>query len=124
MDKITELKELDLALQQVISRIEALKFHINNTTQDIALMIALEKNVRYNIQFMKEKYIIPIASEYKKLKDDLRSVNARLAFLRVDNNNNLINLEKAENIASDLRRKMKDMLENQNAKVITVKFGK
>lgn len=80
-DDLTKLertvKETDARLKTLLSNLQALDFEIKK-------IVVLERTLVENVKILKTKQVIAIAQEFKKAKEELRSVKVRLVALRND----------------------------------------
>jgi hypothetical protein len=95
--------------------------------REIALLVSIEANFEENIRVLKRKRVIVMASEFKKSKLGLDTARVRMAFLRMDRENN----RKIEEIAQAAYDKAKldyekayDLLHNPPNNLIVVDFGR
>lgn len=124
MNKQQELEHADRSLKEILSQVESLKFHLRQLEDNIALLNGIKVSFNQNLSILKSDKIIPSMSEYQKIKNDLNAANNRLYVMRIDQNNHLVALERAEKMLLEYREKYVTLLNNQDAKVLRGDFGK
>lgn len=123
MNRRQDLEKLESEINDVSARIESVKHHIRKIEADIALLKNLEHQFRQNLSILKSDGTIAVASEYRKSKDDLAVVLNRTYALQIDFNNHTVALERMEKYLLDAREKYAILFKNQDATIITGKFG-
>lgn len=123
MNRRQDLEKLESEINEVSTRIEAVKNHIRKLESEIALLKNLEHQFRQNISILKSDGTIAVASEYKKSKTDLAVVLNRTYALQIDVNNHTVALERMQEYLLDAKEKYATLFKNQDATIITGKFG-
>ena len=123
MGKLADLETLDRTIKDGEIRLRTVKTNIDSLSKEIATLDELEIQLRLNIQCLKEKKIIAIATEYKKAKEDLAKTKAR----RIGLSNDRENFRKAMNDVELVMKKAKEELDELNKEgnnVLHVEFGR
>lgn len=124
MAKLPSLDKIEAEIKETSDKIESLVSHIHGLEENLALLKNLEKQFEQNISVLKDNMIISVASEYKKVRMDLKTVSGRIGVTFTDLKNSRVFMERAETLLVDLKVKRGIILENQNAKVLIGYFGK
>ena len=111
-------------LQEAILRRDSLKIHIQRLEQDIFHMTMLTRNIEQNIAILKDANIVPVASEYKKAKIELTTIENRLFFLRIDRSNHGKMLERSEKLLEEKKQVYDALMATPHGVVIHGKFGR
>lgn len=131
MDRITKLTHqfnvAEDALLKAEIALKSLKIHIENLDREIGILTVVEGNLVANLNVLKKREIIPLAELYKKTRTDLRTARNRRSLVRVDRENHLKTLERAERSLMQARETyqlaFKRLKEPEN-NVIQVNFGR
>jgi chromosome segregation ATPase len=118
-----ELEKLERELSAASAKIESLNIHIQNSERDIALAKGIEKQLTQNLSMLKDSSVIASASEYKKVKADLKYMAKRVDDLMIDLKNSKIFLDRAKKLLIELNDKYAMISESQKSKVLTGNFG-
>ena len=84
MGKQADLEKLDRVLKDGEVRLHTIKMNVEVIEREIAKLLDLESNLVDNIECLKLKRIVAIASEFKRAKEDLKKTRARLIELKND----------------------------------------
>lgn len=123
-------EELNKAAQKLLEadiRLRTIKVQLDGLDRDLALMKNAEAQMEENIRWLKRRKIVTVASEYKKVLENLRSLRARSAFSRIDRENCLKMYNQAAAVRDKAKQEHEIALEaHQNPKhnVIQVDFSK
>jgi chromosome segregation ATPase len=123
MNKLQELEKADAELKELGTRIEGIKFHLRSLENSLALLSSLRIQFSQNITVLKQNGIVPLASEYKKIRDDLAIVNNKLYVMRIDFDNHQLALERTEKFLVECQERYVILLRNQDGRVIKGNFG-
>lgn len=123
MNKHLELERADAELAELGSRIEGIKFHMRSLENSISLLKSLHVQFNQNLDTLREKGIIAVATEYKKIREDLAIVNSKLRVMHIDLSNHEVALERTEKILVESRERYVILLRNQDGRVIKGNFG-
>ena len=89
MDRYTdELNKASHALVEAQSRVLSINAAVLAVEKDLAILKAVEANLLENIRVMKSRLPIVLANEFRKALKDLDTCKSRMAFLRIDLDNN------------------------------------
>lgn len=119
-----DLGQIEHLVKETSTNIESLKHHIRGLEEHIAIHKNLEQQFKQNLSVLKDVNIISIASEFKKVKEELATVSSRIVTSSIDLSNSFVFLERAENLLIELNSKRDMILESQKSKVLTGNFGK
>ena len=123
MNRTQDLEKVEQEIKDLSTRIEGIKFHIRGLKENMALMRSLRIQFEQNISVLKDEYIIAALHEFKKIREDLQTVNTRLNALTIDFNNHNVVLERSEKFLIELNEKYVMLLRNQDGRVIKGNFG-
>ena len=123
MNKQQELERADAELKELGTRIEGIKFHLRSLDNSMSLLRSLHIQFSQNLSTLRERGIVALASEYKKIRDDLAIVNNKLYVMSIDFRNHEVALERTEKILVESREKYVTLLRNQDGRVIKGNFG-
>jgi chromosome segregation ATPase len=123
MNKHQELERADAELKELGTRIESIKFHLRSLENSLALLRSLHVQFSQNLATLREQGIVALASEYKKIREDLAIVNSKLRVMAIDHSNHEVALERTEKILVESREKYVILLRNQDGRVIKGNFG-
>jgi hypothetical protein len=123
MAKPLSLDQVNHEIKCTQDRIDALAAHINGLEDHVALLKNLEKQFRQNLAVLKDHSIIAMASEYKKVKEDLRVLLGKQEEAELDLKNSSVFMGRAKRLLIDLNGKRDIILESGNGKVLTGNFG-
>lgn len=118
------LDQLDNLIKDTSDKTDALKHHIKGLEDNVALLTNLEKTLQQNLSVLKDHAIIAMASEFKKIKEDLGKVARNIDVSAVDLRNSKLFLEKSQKLLIELREQYAIIKESQKGKVLTGHFGK
>lgn len=121
MDK-AKFEKLVHDIKDTKGRIDSLRTHIQTLDEQVALHKSLEKQFSQNLAVLRDDAIIAMASEFKKIKEDLSVVVTRLKNCQLDVKNSKVFLERAEKLLIDLEEKHAIMLEERDGKIIIGRF--
>lgn len=123
MGKQADLEKLDRTIKDGEIRLRTVKTNIDSLSREIAILDELEIQLTLNLQCLKEKKIVALASEYKKAKEDMAKTKAR----RIGLSNDRENFKKAVDNVEIVMKKAKEELEELNKEgdnVLHVEFGR
>jgi|SRR3984957_9842426 len=110
-------------IQEQSDRIEGLRHHIKGLEENISILTNHEKLCKQNLAVLKERNIIAIASEFKKVKENLRRVEFDIGLASTDLKNSKFFLVKSEKLLLEIKDHYAMILETHNGKVLTGNFG-
>jgi predicted nucleic acid-binding Zn-ribbon protein len=84
MSKQIELEKLDRAIKDGTIRLSTIKANMDLLDREIEKLLEVEQALEENLHCLKSPTITPIASEYKKAKDDLKKTKVRLFTARIE----------------------------------------
>lgn len=122
MNKLVDLDIAERDLKDATDRFEALQAHVFKTSNEIALVEHVQKNLEENISILKARHIITVAVEYKRAKDDLAKLHNNLTMLKLNRNSLEHSSEQARKFMEDCREKYLHAISNQGSRVIEVDF--
>jgi chromosome segregation ATPase len=120
--KQADLEKLDRTIKDGEIRLRTVKTNIDSLSREIATLDELEIQLNLNLQCLKEKKIIAIATEYKKAKEDLAKTKTR----RIALSNDREHFKKAVAEVEIVMKKAKEELDEMNKEgnnVLYVEFG-
>lgn len=123
MGKQADLEKLDRTIKDGEIRLRTVKTNIESLSREIAILDELEIQLNLNLQCLKEKKIIAIATEYKKAKEDMAKTKAR----RIGLSNDRENFKKAADNVEIVMKKAREEIEELNKEgnnVLHVEFGR
>lgn len=123
MNRKSELEKADNELKELSTRIDGIKFHLKSLEANIALLNSLRIQFEQNIAFLKSERVIAALQEFKKIKEDLQTVNNRLYAMRIDLSNHNVMLDRAEKLLLERRENYVILLKEQDGRVIKGNFG-
>ena len=123
MNKQQELEKADAELNELGSRIEGIKFHLRSLENNMALLNSLRIQFDQNLDTLREKGIIAVATEYKKIREELAIVHSKLRVMRIDYSNHEVALDRTEKILVECQERYAILLRNQDGRVIEGNFG-
>lgn len=124
MSKQIELEKLDRAIKDSQIRLCTVKSNIELLDREVETLSRLEVQLESNLKCLKKKDIIPIASEFKKAKEDLGKTRIRLITVkneREDFKKAMDHVNQCMDKAREEIEKIKKIGENN---VLHGKFGK
>jgi hypothetical protein len=90
MDRfVDELNKSSQALVEAENRLLSIRAAVHAVEKDLAILNSVEANLLENMRVMKRRRMIVLAHEFRKAMKDLETCRARMAFLRIDLDNNL-----------------------------------
>lgn len=123
MEKLPDnLDQIDSLIKITSEKIDALKRNIQGLEQHIAINKNLEKQFKQNLDTLKDVNIISIASEFKKIKQNLVAASGNIVTSSIDLNNNLVFLQRAEKLLADLNEKYDTIIESHKSNIIIGRF--
>jgi|ERR1700677_2912615 len=123
MERDLELDKTARELSELGARIESIKFHLRSLENSMALLKSLKIQFEQNLEVLKSATIIAAINEFKKVKEDLQTVRARLYAMHIDFNNHTAALEQTEKFQSELKARYVILLGNQDGRVIKGNFS-
>jgi chromosome segregation ATPase len=123
MEKLPTLDKITADIKDASDKIDALKRHIQGLEENIALLKHLERQLKQNLSTLRERATISMASEFKKVKEDIKNIGDRIDIASLDHKNSKLILERSEKLLVVLNSNHAIIIENQNGKVITGHFG-
>lgn len=123
MAKLPSLEKINADLKDVSDKIDALKHHIHGLEENIALLTSLERQFKQNLYTLKDHTIIAMASEFKKIKQDLTTVSGRIDTACIDLKNSKVYLGRSEKLLIELKDRHDIVTESPKGKLLTGKFG-
>jgi chromosome segregation ATPase len=123
MNKQQELEKADAELRELGVRIEGIKFHLRSLENNMALLNSLRIQFDQNLDTLREKGIIAVATEYKKIREELAIVHSKLRVMHIDFSNHEVALDRTEKVLVECREKYVILLRNQDGRVIAGNFG-
>lgn len=124
MDRFTELANADLALRNAESQLGTLRSITEIIQKEINSLTMLESQLEDNLICLRQRKIVAVANEFKKAREDLVKTRNRLAFLRIDRENQRKAIEKAEDIVVKARQTYNDLLKKPENNVVQGNFGR
>jgi len=118
------LDQLEAQIKQCNLNLEGLKNNIQILEDNLSLHKNHERALRQNLSILKDDYIIAMASEFKKIKQDLSIVKMKIKEIEVDLKNGKFFLSKTNKLLVDLKSQYDILVEGQKNKVLTGHFGK
>lgn len=79
-----ELDRLEATIKDAQSQAKVFVMTLDGIKADLMKFEALQCILEENIDFLKTKHIIALATEYKKAKEDLATVKTKMAKARID----------------------------------------
>lgn len=123
MSKLSDLERASKELGEVSARIEQIRHHVQNLEANLALLNSVRIQFEQNIALLKSGEVIPSVLEYRKIKEDLDTVQRRMDALRIDCNSHVSMLERANKILLELSEKYATLLRNADGRIIKGSFG-
>lgn len=116
----------DMLLQAEVA-LNKFKIAIENIDREIGILTVVEGNLTANLNVLKRRDIIPLASLYAKTRIDLLTARNRRSILRIDRENHLKAQERAEKFLEQARERYQlalKLLKFPDNNVIKVNFGR
>lgn len=123
MSKLSDLERAGKELGEISARIEQIRHHVQNLEANIALLNSVRIQFEQNIALLKSGDVIPSVLEFKKIRQDLQTVQTRMNLLRIDCSNHVTMLDRANKILLELSEKYATLLRNADGRVIKGSFG-
>lgn len=123
MGKQADLEKLDRTIKDGEIRLRTVKTNIESLSRDIATLDELEIQLNLNLQCLKEKKIVAIATEYKKAKEDLAKTKVRRIALSNDREHFKKAMAEVEIVMKKAKEEM-DYLNEEGNNVLHVEFGR
>lgn len=84
MDILSELEKAGIRIKDTQNGLEAIDSSLQSLEKEVAILTNLESTLTENMFFLTRRKTIAVASEFKKIREDLIKTSNRLAFLRID----------------------------------------
>jgi hypothetical protein len=112
------LEQLESLIKQTTDGMDGLKTHIKGLEENLAIHKGFEKQLRQNLSVLKDVNIISIASEFKKIKQELAIASSRITEASIDLKNSFVYLERSEKLLMELKSRCDIIKESQKGKVL------
>lgn len=76
------LLDAEVKLRQISNQVAAIE-------REIATLTVIEANLKENIRWLKKRKIVTVASEYRKVREQLKTAETRKSILNIDKENTL-----------------------------------
>lgn len=123
MGKIEELEKLDKAIKDAEASLKSIQANIEKIANEIGTLTVRKMELQQNINFHKKEDTISIAHEYKKAKDELSKVIARLILISSDQNKAVSACKDTEKVLDKFRYDHAKLLRTSENNVLRVIFG-
>jgi hypothetical protein len=124
VDKTEELSRIERIIKDSEIRLCAIKSNLDLFEKEIELLETLEAEFYENLKVLKRKKIVAVASEYKKIKQNLNKAKQRLMEIKAQKDQNI----RAHKEMVDYLNKYKELFEKLELEgknnVLYPKFGK
>jgi len=122
MSNLADIEKIQTTLRLMEERLAAVRGGLHNVERDIDILSTHAAQLNRNVHYLKRKKVIALASEYKKVKEELTTVNTRLAALRSDRENFRTVYARAEVEMFKLKEELDILIHDPGAKVIEADF--
>jgi chromosome segregation ATPase len=122
MDNLLEIGRLEEAVKLAEERLLTVNTGLLNIETNIDLLSTRAGQLSRNIQYLKKKNIIALASEYKKVKEEFDIANARLELMREERENFRTVYSHVELEMLVLKEQLVNLIENPGGTVISADF--
>jgi len=122
--KNQELDNLDRLVKDYEIRINTSQIQLAAVQKELDELANVEKQLEENIKYLKKKKVAVIASEFKKAKDDLTKTKNRMAFLRIERDNQCRVLRELTDSVKSAKERLVKILKGGENNVILGKFRK
>lgn len=124
MSHTEDLKKLDRTIKDAEIRIRTLQASIDAIDKELLNTVALKKTLEENVKCLKTNKVIAIATEYKKVKEELRRIKFRMEALGHDRNNFCSILRDTEALLKKAAKDLQKIKTGGDANVLQFKPGK
>lgn len=127
MDNVEEFNKAAHALLEANVRLNTIRIQLEALERDIATLVNIELQILENINTLKRQKIVTLAVAYRKALENLNAARNRLAFFRIDRENVLKLMTKAEAVkikAELIHNEKMELMRNPPSNVIDANFEK
>jgi hypothetical protein len=122
--KMEDLAALYHSIKDGEGRLKAIKVNLDALDREIESLLALKNVLVSNIQVLKLKGVVPMASEFKKAKEDLIKTKFRLVFCNSNRDGYRRAYLEGEMFHKQTQEKYAELLKTGINNVLRVKFGR
>jgi chromosome segregation ATPase len=124
MGKQEEITKFDRAIKDTELRLRTFNLNIDVIQKEIDFLTNKIKQLEENIGYLKGIKIITIATEYRKIKEDLKKDKTRLSHLKIDITSNKKAHKELELILKNYKKTYEKLVDDNKNNVLQGKFGK
>jgi chromosome segregation ATPase len=123
LSKLEELDRLERALSDAEIGLKSILLNLEKIDNEIAILVQRKNELTQNIEFHKKEDVVPIAQEYRKSKEELAKIIARLILLNSDRNKSQSAIKTTESIIEKFKRDHMELLKTGDNNVLRPAFG-
>lgn len=124
MGKLVELEKLDKAIKDGEIRFKTVKTNIESLDKEITILETLEDQLNQNVNCLKQKNIIAIATEFKKAKEDLIKTRIRMSALKNDRELLRKACKDVESLLNKTKKDLEKLQKSGDNNVLKGNFGR
>lgn len=122
-DRIWQIQDEQKKIKDLEIKVSGLRLNIHALTKEIEFLIALETQLKENIEILKSKYIISMAVQYRRTKENLEYADKRLKEAITDKNRYIVLAENYQAELDEKRKSFRKLVKQLDNNVIHAQFG-
>lgn len=122
MGNLVSIEKIQLSIKTMEEKLRSIRVGLYGVEKDIDILSTHAAQLERNVQYLKKKNVITLASEFKKIKEELDTVNKKLEQLRSDRENFRTIYARAELEMIKLMDELDYLLHDPGATVIEADF--
>lgn len=123
MTKTQEINKIDGLIKDALVSLNNIRTLIDQIDKEVALLSPNRIILEQNIEFLKKQETIPLAHEYRKIKQELSNTKKRLEFIITDRDNKNKACSDIENIIEQYKKKRAILIISGANNILRVNFG-
>ncbi len=123
MNKLQHLEKLDRAIRDGEFRLKSIQYTLEKVQQEINALTPLVDHLEQNLDFLKKSETIPIAHEYRKVKEELSKSKKRLSDIKKDFALGSKGVEELIAIIAKFKKEQSDLIAACENNVVKGSFG-
>lgn len=114
MSRQQDLDRLGHAIKDAETRARVFKQTLDTVDKELNDLGIVEVALEENVNFLKTKHVIALATEYKKAKEDLTKTKSRIVKIRIDRETILRATKEIEEYMNKAKQEYADVLKGTN----------
>ena len=124
VNNLVELDKIDRLIKDSEIRLKSIELSVAKTEHEIGILKPLQEQLEQNLAFLKSSNAVPIAHEFRKVKQELIKTKARLSMILLDRCKAAEAVEEVKRAIDEMRRKYRELATANLNNVLIGKFGR